>query len=157
MIYLLRSEFSQTVDIHLLLLQFHGPLSGTTRVNRYQKKNSPTDTSLGRWSSFICFLHLYSILPIQFMYLTVFLRNLCPRSSLVYLLVWHPSLHTPYISSPNHCLLFVIHAHINATRFAIVLRLCYPASVVYGFCSCFFSLSNKLDFSCHLIFVNESL
>jgi len=25
------------------------------------------------------------------------------KSSLVYLLVWNPQLHTPYISSPNHC------------------------------------------------------
>jgi len=33
-------------------------------------------------------------------------------SSLVYLLVWSPSPHIPYISSPNHCLLFVTHAHI---------------------------------------------
>jgi len=30
---------------------------------------------------------------------------------LVYLLAWHPSLHTPYISLPNHCLLFAAHAH----------------------------------------------
>jgi len=25
------------------------------------------------------------------------------KFSLVYLLVWHPPFHTPYISSPNHC------------------------------------------------------
>jgi len=34
------------------------------------------------------------------------------KSSLVYLLVLHPPLHTPYISSPNHCLLFAAYAHI---------------------------------------------
>ena len=28
------------------------------------------------------------------------------KSPLVYLLAWHPHLHTPHISSPNHCLLF---------------------------------------------------
>jgi len=30
----------------------------------------------------------------------------------------------PYISSPNHCLLFAAHAHTIATCFAVVLRLC---------------------------------
>jgi len=33
------------------------------------------------------------------------------KFSLVYLLSWHPPLHTPYISSPNHCLLFAAHAY----------------------------------------------
>ena len=42
------------------------------------------------------------------------------KFSLVYLLAWHPPLHTPYISSTNHCLLFAAHAHTIATRFAIV-------------------------------------
>jgi len=36
--------------------------------------------------------------------------SLFPQSlskfSLVYLLTWHPPLHTQYISSPNHCLFF---------------------------------------------------
>ena len=45
------------------------------------------------------------------------------KSSLVYLLVWHPPLHTPYISSPNHCLLFAAHVHTIATCFAVVPRL----------------------------------
>ena len=40
-----------------------------------------------------------------------------------YLLVWHPSLRTPYISSPNRCLLFATHAHTIATCFAAVPRL----------------------------------
>jgi len=44
------------------------------------------------------------------------------KLSLVYLLVWHPALHTPYISSPNHCL---PHAHTIATCFAVVPRLCH--------------------------------
>ena len=46
------------------------------------------------------------------------------KSSLVYLLVWHPPLHTPYISSPSHCLLFTALAHTNTACFAIILRLC---------------------------------
>ena len=45
--------------------------------------------------------------------------------SLLYLLTWHPPLHTPYISSPNHCLLFAAHAHTIATCFAVVPRLCH--------------------------------
>jgi len=44
-------------------------------------------------------------------------------SSLVYLLVWRPSPHIPYISSPNQCLLFATHTHTIATCFAIVPRL----------------------------------
>jgi len=55
--------------------------------------------------------------------------SLFPQSlskfSLVYLLAWHPKLHTPYISSTNHCLLFAVHAHTIATRFAVVPRLCH--------------------------------
>jgi len=47
------------------------------------------------------------------------------KFSLVYLLAWHPPLHTPYISSTNHCLLFTAHAHIIATCFAVVLRSCH--------------------------------
>jgi len=45
------------------------------------------------------------------------------KVSLVYLLAWHPPLHTPYISSPNHCLLFSTHAHTVADCFAVVSRL----------------------------------
>ena len=45
------------------------------------------------------------------------------KYSLVYLSVWHPPLHTPYISSPNHCLLFAAHAHATAACFAVVPRL----------------------------------
>ena len=47
---------------HLLQQQqqqpFNGCLSGTTRVGRYQKKHSPTDTHPGQRTSFITFLHL---------------------------------------------------------------------------------------------------
>jgi len=40
-------------------------------------------------------------------------------SSLVYLLVWSPPPHIPYISSPKQCLFFVTHAHTIATCFAV--------------------------------------
>jgi len=56
-------------------------------------------------------LFLQSLLKFSFVYL--------------YLLAWHPQLHSPYISSPNHCLLFAAHAHTIATCFAVVPRLCH--------------------------------
>jgi len=56
--------------------------------------------------------------------LTVFFHNLS-KFSLVCILSWHPPLHTPYISSPNHCLVLTTHAHTIATCFAVVPRLCH--------------------------------
>ena len=82
-------------------------LSGTTRVSQYQKKTFTHSTS---WSSSNLYQLLpsttiHSILPVQFTCLTILFHNLSP-SSLVYLLVWSPPPHTPYISSPSQCLLF---------------------------------------------------
>jgi len=51
------------------------------------------------------------------------------KSSLVYLLVWHPPLHTPYIFSPSHCLLFIAHAHTITTStdsHRVVIRVHIP-------------------------------
>jgi len=78
------------------------------------------------WSSIIPYLlHpstiIHGIFPVQSTHLTIFFHNL----SLVYLLAQHPPHHTPYISSPNHGLLFTTHAHTIATCFTIVLRLCH--------------------------------
>jgi len=72
---------------------------------------------------------IHSILPVQLTCFTVFLHHLSPKSSLVNLLVWNPTLHTPYISSPNHSFLFATHAHITETSFAVVPRLCHPFQV----------------------------
>jgi len=58
------------------------------------------------------------------MFYSLFPQSLS-KFSLVYLLAWYPPLHTPYISSPNHCLLFAAHDHTIATCFAVVLRLCH--------------------------------
>jgi len=77
-------------------------LSGTTRVSLYQKKHSHTHTYRGHQSSLICFLHLLydpwhhpcSI----YVPGSLFSQSLS-KFSLVYLLAWHPQLHTPYISS----------------------------------------------------------
>jgi len=80
-------------------------LSGTTRVSRYQKKHSPTHTYRGHRSSLICFIHVMRSWHPPCSIHTP--DSLFPQSlskfSLVYLLAWHPSLHTPYISSSNHC------------------------------------------------------
>jgi len=102
-------------------------LSGTTRVNQYQMKHSPTQTRRGHQislsaSSIYCdpwhppnSIHaLYSLFP-----------QSISKFSLVYLLAWHHPLHTPYISSPNHYLLFAADAHIIASSFAVVPRLCH--------------------------------
>jgi len=96
-------------------------LSGTSRVSWYQKKHSPTHTYCGHQSALICFLNLLLSMAYS---LTVFLHN-HSKFSLVCLLAWHPPLHTPYITSPNQCLLFAAHAHIIAACFAVVPRLCY--------------------------------
>jgi len=74
------------------------------------------------WSSIIPyllppFITIHGILSVQFMCLTGFFHNLS-KFSLVYL-SW-PPLHTSYISSTNHCLLFTAHAHSITTCFAIV-------------------------------------
>jgi len=81
------------------------------------------------WSSIIPYLlppsvTIHGILPVQFTSLTVFFHNLCP-SFLWSTSAWHPPLHTPYISTPNHCLLFTAHSHTIANCFAVVPRLCH--------------------------------
>jgi len=133
----------------LLLLPppFYGLLSGTTRVSRYQKKHSPTHTYPDHQSSLISFLHLRQSIASSLFNLRALqpsgtpaadsqqgamghslascaslLHNLSPR------ILWstsflHPTLHTPYISSLNHCHLFATHAHTIATCFALLMRL----------------------------------
>jgi len=99
-------------------------------VSRYQKKYSPTHTHRGHQSSLSAFSIYYDPwhLRIQSTGSTVFFRlhstSLSKFSLVYYLLAWYPPLHTPYISSSNHCLLFAAHAHTIATCSAVVLRLC---------------------------------
>ena len=66
--------------------------------------------------TFINFFHLLwsvaSSLFNLFMCLTNLFAQRLSKSSLVYLLVWSPPLHTPYISSPYQCLLFATHSHL---------------------------------------------
>jgi len=92
-------------------------LSGTTRMSRYQKKHSPTHTIVDINHPLTASSTSYDPWhPPCSMYVP---DSLFPQSlskfSLVYLLAWHSPLHTPYISSPNHCLLFAAHAHTIAT------------------------------------------
>jgi len=73
---------------------------------------------------------IHSILLVQITCLAIFLHKPLSTSSLVYLLVWSPPPHIPYISSPNQCLLSATHAHTIATCFAIVSRLLWPPYVI---------------------------
>jgi len=114
--------------LQLALSRVFSTTTRTTRVSRYQKKHSPIHTYRSHQSSLICFLHL-----LQSMASSLFTLCACQSFytisvqvlfSLVYLLAWHPPLHTPYISSPNYCLLFTAHANTVTTCFAVVPRLC---------------------------------
>ena len=100
---------------------FNGLWSGTTQVGRYQKKHSPTHTHPEYRTSFIIFLHLQRSMASNF---DSPLVQPLSRSSLVFLLVLDPQLHTPYISSPNHHL-FAAHAHTNAACSAAIPMLCH--------------------------------
>ena len=96
-------------------------LSGTTQVSWYQKKHSPTHTYRGHQSSLICFIHLIRSMASSLFNPRAWRSfSTISKFSLVYLLAWHHPLHTPYISSPNHCLLFATHAHTIAACFAVI-------------------------------------
>jgi len=67
---------------HTHTQSFNGPMSGTTRVGRYQKKHLPTHTHPVHQTSFINFLHLLRSIAssfFKFTRLTILFRNLCPR------------------------------------------------------------------------------
>jgi len=88
-------------------------LSATTRISQYQKKHSPSHTYCRHQSSLICFIRL-----LRFMASSLFNLHTWQSSSTISLQVFFglplglaPPLHTPYISSPNQCLLFAAHAH----------------------------------------------
>jgi len=100
---------------------FYSPLSGTTQVSWYQEKHSSTHTYPDHQPSFISFLCL---LQSKASSDSLFAQPFS-TSSLVYCLVWNPPLYTPYISSPNYCLLFTTSAYTTAACFALVQRLCH--------------------------------
>ena len=83
-------------------------LSTTTHPGELVPEETFTHSHLP-WLSIVPYLlhpsnRIHGILPVQSMCLAVFLHNLF-KFSLVYLLAWHPPLHTPF-SSSSHCLLF---------------------------------------------------
>ena len=103
-----------------------GLWSGTTRVDRCQKKHSPTHTHPDHQTSFINFLHLQRSTASSLFILRAWQSSRTTslsRSSLVL----DPQLHTPYISSPNHHLLFAAHAHTNAAYSAAIPMLSTPS------------------------------
>jgi len=95
----------------------YDPLSWTTRVGWYQKKHPPIHPS-DHQTSFINFLHLLrSIASICSIYVldSPFPQTLS-RSSLVFLLVWNPLLHTPCISTIAACFAVIPMHRDNTTR-----------------------------------------
>ena len=90
--------------------------AGTTRVSWHQKKHSPTHHP-DHHPIFISFFHLSRSIASSMFKLCAW-QSFCTTSlqaSLVYLLIWSPPPHIPYISSHNQCLLFATHAHTIAT------------------------------------------
>jgi len=104
------------------------PMSRTNQLSQYQKKQSPTHTYPDHQSTFISFLHLLrSIFNLRAC--QSFLHNL--SASHIWSASWNSTLDS-YISSPNHCILFAIHAHIIATCFSVVPRICHSILVSFS-------------------------
>jgi len=127
-------------------LPFYGPLSGTTQMSGYQKKHSPTQRP-DHHPIFVSFFHLLcdpQHHPCSNCVLGSLFAQPLSTSFLVYLLVWSPPPHIPYICSPSQCRLFATHAHTIATCFAVV-------SILYHlFLVCLSTLSFTLTLHIHL-------
>jgi len=130
-------------------------LSGTTRVSRYQKKHSPTHTYRDHESFLIC-IYYDPWHPPCSTYVPDSLFCTIPLSkfSLFYLLAWHHPLHTPYISSPHHCLLFAAHVHTIATCFAVVPKLCHLLMICHEI-TCKSAVLTRWNIHKQLDFVTE--
>jgi len=109
-----------------LLQPFYGSLDFVQDNLGELKEHSPTQTYRGQQSSLICFLHLLQSMASPLFNLRAWqsFSTISVQVFFVYLLAWHPPLHTPYIYSPN-CLLFAAHAHTIGTCFAVVPKLCH--------------------------------
>ena len=132
-------------------------------MGRHQKKHSPTHTNPDHQTSFINFLHLPRSIASSIYVLDSPFPQPLSRSSLVFLLVWDPLLHTLYISSPNHHIRFATHAYTNAACFAVVPVLCYLfliflSQLLPWKSLCYLNATHPSDHShlcllkCHLIF-----
>ena len=95
-------------------------------MGRDLKKHSPTHTHPDHQTSFINFSIYYDPqhTPCSIYVLGSPFPQPLSGPSLVYLLVWNPLLHTPYISSPNYYLPFATHAHIITNYFSELPKLC---------------------------------
>jgi len=133
-------------------------------VNQYQKKHYPL-------TSLVAINHPLSASSIYYdpwhpHCSTYMPDSLFPQSLSMFSLVlaWHPPLHTPYISSPNHCLLFTEHAHTITTGFAVVPKLCHLIlvslttlqldSILYLNATHPPDHSHHCPLKCHLIFLS---
>jgi len=120
------SQISDTPTDNTLTQPFYGSVDFVWD-NRGEPVTEETIThSHSSWSSIIpiCFLHLLQSMASSLFNQRV-LQSFSTISLQVFLLAWHPPLHTPYISSSNHYLLFATHAHTIATCFAVVPKLCH--------------------------------
>jgi len=120
--------FTEAQKTHTHTQPFYGSLD-FVRDNLGEPVPEETFThSHPSWSSNIpiCFPHLLRCMASSlFNPCTLQSFSTISKFSVVYLLAWHPPLHTPYISSPSCYLLFAAHAYTIATCFAVVPRLCH--------------------------------
>jgi len=93
---------------------------------------------------------IHSVLTVQYMCLTVSFHNLSLQVFFGLPLGLATPLHTPYTSSPNHCILFATHAQTIATYFAVVPRLCHLILVSLSLNSLLETLSFTLTSHIHL-------
>ena len=125
-IYICIYPYEILTHTHTHTQPFNGFCPGQPRVGLYQKKHSPTHTHPDHRTSFIIFLHLQRSMASSLFILRAWRSSWTTSlQSLVFLLVLDPQLHTPYISSPNHNLLFTKHAHTNAACSAAIPMLCH--------------------------------
>jgi len=110
---------------HTQILQLTGFSQGRPRW-AIPEETFTTHTYRGHQSSLIYFLYVLQSMASSLFNLRAWksLFTISLQASPIHLPAWHHQLHTPYISSPNHCLPFATHAHTVATCFAVVPRLC---------------------------------
>jgi len=108
---------------------FYSPLSGTTQVSQYQKKHSPIHHP-DHHPIFISFFHLLRSIASSPFKLVLWNLNLIAQplstSSLVYLLVWSPPPHIPYMVNDRRlrlCSSFIGSAS-NSSQYQTVTQQC---------------------------------
>ena len=102
---------------HTQTQTFNGPLSGTTQVGWYQKKQSPTPIHPDHQTSFINFLHLLRSIASSLFSLRAWQSF---SATFVHVLVWSPLLHTLCFLHP----VIIIICTVTAC-FALIPLLCH--------------------------------